>query len=43
MTRQTESDLSAIAANAGRAIGCLILILAASSCAIGVAIGASLQ
>jgi hypothetical protein len=31
------------ARDAGRAIGCVILILAASSCAIGVAIGLGLQ
>lgn len=31
------------ARDAGRMIGCLLLILAASSCAIGVAIGVSLK
>lgn len=43
MTRQTEIDLSAIAANTGRLLGCLILFLSASSCAVGVAIGLGLK
>lgn len=43
MRDTTTEDVAAVVRNTGRMIGCLTLILAASSCAIGVAIGVSLQ
>lgn len=43
MRDATAEDVAAVVRNTGRLIGCLILILAASSCAIGVAIGLTLK
>lgn len=43
MRDSTSEDVTAVVRNTGRLIGCLILFLSASSCAVGVAIGLGLN